>query len=75
MVHIVLDLQTTLDFYSASTLKQQSADRPVGPRKAILWSVTKHNRKISIKHNFSAQMEPMKEKIDLLCRNLSLSHG
>jgi len=30
-VHFVLDQHTLLDFYSASSLKQQSADRHVAP--------------------------------------------
>jgi hypothetical protein len=35
-VHFVLDQHTELDFFSASTLKQQSADRHVAPLILIL---------------------------------------
>ena len=35
-VRFVLDLHTELDFYSASSLKQQSADRHVAPLEHII---------------------------------------
>jgi hypothetical protein len=35
-VHFVLDQHTELDFYSASSLKQQSADRHVAPLGHII---------------------------------------
>jgi hypothetical protein len=35
-VHIVLDQHAELDFYSASSLKQQSADRHVAPLRHII---------------------------------------
>ena len=44
-VHFVLDQHAELDFYSASSLKQQSADRHVAP--------TGHNMPIQIQPVFA----------------------
>jgi hypothetical protein len=42
-VHFVLDQHTELDFYSASSLKQQSADKHVPPLRHIIQVTTTHS--------------------------------